>query len=408
MFQNKVLFIGLVWPEPTSSAAGKRILQLVEFFCHQGCEVSFASAAAKSDSSFDFSAEAQFQSVKEVAIQLNHSSFDEFIQNLQPDWVIYDRFVSEEQFGWRVHQHCPNAIQILDTEDLHLLRFAREKAYKSNSDVDYFNEIAQREIASILRCDLSLMISKVEIDLLEDLFQIPTTHLFYLPFLEKIKSDYQIKTFDDRKDFVFIGNFLHEPNWQTVLKLKKEIWPLIRTQLKNAQLHIYGAYPSQKVWDLHKAEQGFLIHGKADDSLEVISKSRVLLAPIPFGAGQKGKFIDAMQTGTPFVSSSIGVEAMFDGEIPGLVSDEPTEFARLAVSLYQDENQWNQLSQSAKPILKSQFDAELYLAEFSKRLEEISSDLKQHRNRNFIGQILKTNTLNALKYMSLWIETKNA
>lgn len=408
MFQNKVLFIGLVWPEPTSSAAGKRILQLVEFFCNQACEVTFATAASKSDSSFDFSIQIPFQSVKEVAIELNHSSFDEFIHKLQPDWVIYDRFVSEEQFGWRVSQHCPNAVQILDTEDLHLLRLAREKAYKSNSDVDYFNEIALREIASILRCDLSLMISKVEIDLLKTQFQIPATHLFYLPFLEKMDSNLKFKTYDERKDFVFIGNFLHEPNWQTVLKLKKEIWPLIRSQLKDAQLHIYGAYPSQKVWDLHKAEQGFLVHGRADDSLEVISKARVLLAPIPFGAGQKGKFIDAMQTGTPFVSSSIGVEAMFEDEIPGLVCDDSVEFAHWAASLYRDETQWNQLSQSAAKVLKNRFDADLYLIDFTNRLEEISSDLKRHRNQNFVGQILKANTLNALKYMSLWIETKNA
>src|SRR5690606_10940522 len=116
MIQKKVLFIGLVWPELTSSAAGKRILQLVEFFLDKGFEVIFSSAASKSKASFDFSL---LRAIKQSQIELNNSSFNEFVRKLNPDFVVYDRFVSEEQFGWRVSQECPNAVQILDTEDLH-------------------------------------------------------------------------------------------------------------------------------------------------------------------------------------------------------------------------------------------------------------------------------------------------
>src|SRR5690606_31184062 len=133
MIQKKVLFIGLVWPEPTSSAAGKRILQLMEFFLDKGFEVIFSSAASKSEASFDFSSLASTplshreNAIKESQIELNNASFNEFIKKLNPDFVVYDRFVSEEQFGWRVSQECPNAVKILDTEDLHFLRAAREK-----------------------------------------------------------------------------------------------------------------------------------------------------------------------------------------------------------------------------------------------------------------------------------------
>src|SRR5690606_36117112 len=158
MIQNKVLFIGLVWPEPTSSAAGKRILQLVEFFLNRGNEVVISSAAAKSEASFELNK----WNVQEVLVQLNHSSFHEFLKKINLNIVVYDRFVSEEQFSWRVTQECPNAVQILDTEDLHFLRAAREKAYKKQEEIDLYNEITTREIASILRSDLSLMISEFE------------------------------------------------------------------------------------------------------------------------------------------------------------------------------------------------------------------------------------------------------
>jgi len=433
MKQNKVLFIGLVWPEPTSSAAGKRILQLVEFFLNRGDEVVFSSAASKTEWSFDFASmdsvaerRARRQAgsrslpnlVKEIPIQLNHSSFNEFVRNLNPDIVVYDRFVSEEQFGWRVSQECPNAVQILDTEDLHFLRSARETAYKKKEEINLYNEIALREIASVLRCDLSLIISEFEMNLLQNEFNIASSLLHYLPFTENAnrwlktaielsRNGTETTDFENRKDFAFIGNFLHEPNWQTVLHLKKNIWPKIREKLPDAKLNIYGAYPSQKVWDLHNEKDGFWVHGKADDALKVISKARVLLAPIVYGAGQKGKFIDAMQAGTPIATTSAGSEAMFDEIIPGIVEDDENQFVKRTTELYQNKETWKKAQTTGLKILSEKFDKDLFEENFNQKIIHLQSELEQHRNRNFIGQILKQNSNNYLKYMSLWIEEKN-
>jgi glycosyltransferase involved in cell wall biosynthesis len=422
MIQNKVLFIGLVWPEPTSSAAGKRILQLVEFFLERGDEVIFSSAASKSEASFDFNFLDKKQSlrgtmqshhhIREFPIELNSSSFNEFIQELKPNIVVYDRFVTEEQFGWRVRQECPDTLQILDTEDLHFLRAAREKAFKKKEEINLYNEITSREIASILRCDLSLMISQVEMDLLVNQFKISPSILQYIPFLENLSNcehseAITIKPFEQRKDFVFIGNFIHEPNWQTVLHLKKEVWPKLRKEIPSAKLHIYGAYPTQKVWDLHNEKEGFLVHGKAENAFEVISQVRILLAPLPFGAGQKGKFIDAMQVGTPIATNSIGAESMFTDKIPGIQSNNPEEFIQKTVELYENEKLWKSAQETGFEILKEKFDKELYLKDLDSKIQNLQSELIAHRRENFIGQILQQNNQNALKYMSLWIEEKN-
>jgi hypothetical protein len=75
---------------------------------------------------------------------------------------------------------------LLDTEDLHCLRSARQKAFKENRSFNttdlFIEEVAKREIASILRCDLSLMISEFEMELLESVFKIDTSLMYYLPF----------------------------------------------------------------------------------------------------------------------------------------------------------------------------------------------------------------------------------
>lgn len=401
---KKMLIIGLVWPEPTSSAAGWRMLQLVDLFNSQGFEITFSSAASKSEHSFPLAN----KGVMEVEIKLNDSSFDEFIKDLNPDVVLFDRFMTEEQYSWRVMQTCPQAIRILDTEDLHFVRQARQEAYKKgldfNSDMLY-SDLAKRELTAIYRSDLSLIISGFEMELLQDEFTINPQILSYLPFQIQHQEQERIG-FEDREHFTFIGNFLHEPNWKTVQRIK-EIWPSIRKQLPKAEVHIYGAYPSDKVWQLNQPKQGFRIMGRADHAIDTLKKYRVLLAPIPFGAGLKGKFIDALFAGIPSISSKVGAEAMFqDQEWPGYIADKTEEIVDKAVSLYQNQRAWESAAKRSQQILTSLIDPN-WGKDLTHALEKIQQNLESHRRKNMIGQILWSNQFLSSKYLSQWIEEKN-
>jgi len=406
-----LLIIGFVWPEPNSSAAGGRMMQLISLFQKQGFAVTFASPAQDSDFMIDLTT---FQ-VNKKAIVLNSESFDTFVKELNPTVVLFDRFMMEEQFGWRVAENCPTALRILDTEDLHCLRLARQKAFKEKRDFNtadlLIEEVAKREIASILRCDLSLMISEFEIELLTITFKIDTSIVYYLPLLLEPQVILNLNialSFDSRKDFIFIGNFLHEPNWNAVQYLKEAIWPLIRKQLPNALCNIYGAYPSQKVLQLHNIKEGFLILGRADDAQEVVKQARVVLAPIRFGAGIKGKLIEAMQCGTPSVTTSIGAESM-QGDFPwnGFVEDSPELFANQAVTLYQNEKVWLKAQQNGFQIIKQRYMRTLFEASFKGQIQFLQDNLQQHRLNNFMGALLQHHTLKSTKYMSKWIEEKN-
>ena len=143
--------------------------------------MEYASIASESEFSFDLSS----LGIIQHAIQINNSDFDELLLQINPNIVLFDRFMVEEQFGWRVSNVLPNAIKILDTEDLHCLRHARHEAVKKNSESLNFNsDVAKREIAAIFRCDLSLMVSDHEMNLLQLIFQVPKSILFYLLQLE--------------------------------------------------------------------------------------------------------------------------------------------------------------------------------------------------------------------------------
>lgn len=408
---EKVLIIGKVWPEPDSSAAGTRMMELIEFFKSYGANVTFATAAAESQYAVDLEA----IGVGTAQIKLNHSSFDTFLSGLDPSLVLFDRFMTEEQFGWRVAEQCPSAIRILDTEDLHCLRSARQLAWKKGiefKESDVLNDVAKREVASILRCDLSLIISSYEMYLLKEVFRVDESLLLHLPFMLNSIGKDDISnwlSYDNRKHFITIGNFLHEPNWNAVLYLKEEIWPLIQAKLPGTELHVYGAYASQKVEQLHNERQGFIVKGRAKNSMEVVGNARVLLAPIRFGAGLKGKLIEAMQCGTPSITTPIGAEAM-SGDLPwpGEIEDDPKLFARAAIRAYEDPEYWEDLRHNGPEIINSVYSKEQLSIELKDRINHLMDNIQTHRQHNFIGTILHYHTLSSTRYMSKWIEAKNS
>lgn len=407
MGNKKLLVIGHVWPEPTSSAAGWRMLQLLDIFDRQGYQIHFATAASRTEYAYPLLQ----KGIEEHAIKLNDRSFDLFVKEMCPDVVMFDRFMVEEQYGWRVAENAPNAVRVLDTEDLHFLRAARQEAFRQKApwrDELLYSTLAKREIASILRSDLSILISKEEEAILKDKFGISDKLLYWLPFLSINETRNGIwLDYDQRMHFVFIGNFLHEPNWQTVQLLKTVYWPLIRQQLPKVELHIYGAYPSLKVLQLHQPKDGFHIKGRADDAVQTLAQYRVLLAPIPFGAGLKGKFVDSWHAGTPSMTTTIGAEGLASDNWPGAIEDDPQLYVEKAVALYREQKVWRDAQSQTKHLLAastaSEKEADLMVA----RVEDIADNLQQHRQHNFIGQILQSQQLNATKYMSLWIEQKN-
>lgn len=400
----KVLVLGWVWPEPKSSAAGKRILQIMDVFHQMNMEIHFASAAQKSEYSTNWEYD-----VIEHSIEINSSSFDTWIKDLHPDIVLFDQINCEEYFAWRIHKQCPKAIRILDCEDLQMLRKGREKALRSKQEFNIGllkNEtLSFREIACIQRSHLSIIISEFEKDLLEKQFSIPPSKLAYFPLLaDSIKETLK---HNDRDGFVSIGNFLHAPNLDSVKYLKNTIWPLIRKKMPGASIDLYGAYPNDKVLQMNDPDNGFHIKGRAKDAFKVILKAKVLLAPLRFGSGQKGKLLDAMICQTPSVTTSIGAESM-NGELDwnGFIEDDPESFASKAVELYQNEVTWMEAQLNGDTLLESRFNR----VENQNRLKTLLEEFLKIpiQEESFENKMLNYHSFRNSEFMSKWIEVKNS
>lgn len=396
------LLLARHWPEPNSTAAGRRTLDLLAALESAGYDVEIASPAEPTP----FQAEAGYP---HHSIAVNDSGFDTWIAERDPALVVYDRFVMEEQFGWRVHRQCPHAMTLLDTSDFHALREARQQALTSGATPNLFNATAERELAAMARCDLTLMISRVEIDLLQQQFHVPTEQLLYLPFLvDRLPVLNALPDFDERQHLMMIGGFKHAPNRDAVAWFRTQVWPRVRKRLPTVECHVYGAYADHAMQQQHQPKAGFHLKGRAEDALTTLRQYRLNLAPLRFGAGQKGKILDGWLAGTPTVTTPIGAEAMAAPDAWGYpVSDDPQLMADTIARLYTTKVDWLATQRSGLKALKSGFWHQDYVPGFVRRLQTVALNLEAHRNRQIWGRILRRTEHRAEEFMSRWIEAKN-
>jgi glycosyltransferase involved in cell wall biosynthesis len=396
---KKVLIISSVWCEPNSSAAGLHLYQIIRFFHQNNWQITFCITAGKTGNEADLS----IFNVQEKQIPLNSSTEDDWLKSLNPDLVIFDRFMAEEQFGWKIRDFFPNALTILNTEDLHSLRKTREMLKGNNFTPELWKnqEITKREMASIYRTDASLFVSDFEMDFLNNNTQVNPEKLIYLPLI--YQKNEKIKPFEQRKHFYTIGNFAHAPNLDSIKFVKQEIWQRIRRALPEAEFHVYGSYCTDKIKELNDPKNGFLVKGFCDD-LETLANYKICLAPLRFGAGIKGKFLEAMQLGTPSATTNIGVEGIVSKSSfwSGVCADTTDEIITKTIELYQSENLWNEAQKKGFEIIENKF-SDIHHKHFFKNLD----NLQKLKNADFVGEILKSEHFNSKKYFSKWIEAKN-
>ena len=229
--------------------------------------------------------------------------------------------------------------------------------------------------------------------------------IFYLPFLYRDIVENTL-SFEEREGFSFIGNFLHAPNVDAVRSLKNQLWDPIRTHLPKAKLHIYGGYATQEILQMNNPKKGFYVHGRAEDARKVISKSKILLCPLRYGAGLKGKIFDAMFTDTPIAGSSIAWEGISSKEnCPGIYFEGVQHLPAL-IHLYRDQSSW-EAAQKNIPSTLAQFDAKTHI----KRLEEHISDLiiyiEESRSKDYLQMVFWHQNQRSTEFMSRWIHEKN-
>jgi glycosyltransferase involved in cell wall biosynthesis len=409
-----------------------RTRSLLEDFRSRGDRILFASPSDQNA----FADELRAKGIETVKIGPNDPEFDRIVAEFAPDVALFDRFMLEEQFGWRVAEAAPSALRILDTIDLHFLRRVRadwlraagghegtpisdaEFTRISNSVQGIDTEDCLRELAAIYRSDLTLILSRFEVRLLRDRFGIADSAIHRMGFSYPSPDFKAWPAFGARKHFTTIGNFRHLPNRDATFWLARTLWPKIRAALTEqgetgTELHLYGAYPPREIMALDSPKTGLRVFGPAENSIATLRNYRAVLAPIRFGAGIKGKIADAWAAGTPVVTTPLGAEGMETregGPFAGIVAESEREFVDCSAALYGDESRAAELRDAGTLALEMLYPVEANRRAFLARIDallESPARLAEHRRNNLVGRILGNEAHGRTKYFSKWIEEKN-
>jgi glycosyltransferase involved in cell wall biosynthesis len=187
------------------------------------------------------------------------------------------------------------------------------------------------------------------------------------------------RSFSERHDLLFIGNFGHPPNTDAALYFCGQVLPKIHPHLPDVRLYIVGANPLPVVRAL--ASDHVIVTGYVPTVVPFLDICRISVAPLRYGAGMKGKIGEALAHGIPVVTTPIGAEGLHivNGR-HALVVNDANEFAEAVIHLYCNERLWKQMSQEGRSLITRQCSPEVVKGTVSALVKSLSAeDRKQLR-----------------------------
>ncbi|MGB2875751.1 MAG: glycosyltransferase family 4 protein, partial [Gaiellaceae bacterium] len=227
----------------------------------------------------------------------------------------------------------------------------------------------EAEIRAVQEAHLVFCVSEEEARFVSEIA--PGKPAFVLPGI--VEAIEEPPGFDQRADLLFFGGFLAgsaSPNRDSLAYLVGEVMPLFWEEHPDVGLTVIGADMDDSV----RAFEGprVRIVGYVDDPAGWLSRARLHVNPMRFGAGLKQKFLDSLAAGLPFITTTVGAEGFPLGDLrPSLVADDPAGLARLMGRLFTDRAEWERAQAHLLDLAASRFDR----ASFQRTLIQAMAEL---------------------------------
>lgn len=295
---------------------------------------------------------------KGIEVAYGSKSFEDFIIQRAGlyDAVILSRPIVAPRYLPLIKFYSSQTKIIFDTVDLHYIRLARQAEVEENPEVA---SLAKKwkviELGLIEQADTSLVVSGFEKEELKK--ESPKEDVEILTLIHTTKPDNRLK-FEKRKNIMFIGSYSHLPNKDGLQWFIRDVWPLVLKKLPKVQLTIIGSNIPEDIFN--EKVKNVVVAGFVEDPTSFFTDSRVFIAPLRFGAGVKGKIVQAMEYGLPVVTTKVGAEGMYlvDSK-SAMVALDAADFSEKIYQLYSDKLLWDTVSSNSEKVLNDHFSREV-------------------------------------------------
>jgi glycosyltransferase involved in cell wall biosynthesis len=285
------------------------------------------------------------------------------------DIIFVSRIREIKSFYDDIRLYCPKAKLVFNTVDLNFIRNKRENELTCINE-QTIDPVEIDEISYIQRCDLALVVSDYEYTYLKK----KNIDVVHFPICYQLSN---LTRETDTSGLYFIGS-RHTPNIDAINYFLKYIYGSI-LEIQNVPMYIFGECCMGIEPVLVEKYKGNItvINSIEDDVLAVFLKRvRVNLAPMRYGAGVKGKLLQASNNGVPSISTSIGIEGTEFKHMKDVlvlnIDDE--DYAQKFVSYYNDTALLTNIAENARETFRSNYSLEsgnTHMIKLNERLEKI-------------------------------------
>lgn len=352
--ERRLLMIDAITPRPDRDAGSALVRQHIEAFQSLGFKVTFIPH----DMAFDG---AYTQALQRGGVECIYApycaSIDAYLKSYGRHFaavVLYRPYIAHKYLK-AVRKYAPATQAVFATMDLHYLREQRQAELENSPLIAKQAERTRAvELRLIRESDATIVVSPVEREMLAAELPEANVHLVQLAVAEAPEGE----SFEARRDVLFIGGYMHAPNVDAVLYFTREILPVLRERIPNLRFIALGSNPPAAIRAL--ASEYIEVPGFQQDIARYFNTCRLMIAPLRYGAGIKGKIATSLSYGLPVVASSIAVEGMFlrDQE-EVLVADAPADFIAAVIKLYHDKALWGRLAAAGRRALRERYSSEV-------------------------------------------------
>jgi glycosyltransferase involved in cell wall biosynthesis len=252
--------------------------------------------------------------------------------------------------------------------DLHFLREKRKYLQDNNPNtLEVSNFYLAKERSLFNLSDVIVTPNRYEAEIIKDMdsaYNVKVHTLYYFH-----KKTEKITDFSNRQSLLFVGGFHHLPNSDGILWFCKEVWHIVTNRIPSIRLVIVGSFVPKEVLELSCVNIEIKQNLSEAELNEEYEKARIVPIPLRYGAGVKGKTLEAMSKGLPIVSTSIGLEGIDDVLNFIIPKDDPISFAEEIISLYHDLERLELLSERAAACINKNYNVDVAI----KSMKEILS-----------------------------------
>ncbi|WP_244826082.1 methyltransferase domain-containing protein [Caballeronia sp. TF1N1] len=368
----KIVLIDAFVPKPDRDSGSADVFWYMRIFQEFGFEVSFIAAFEENP------VESYSDALRRWGVRVQYARGLESLNRLvmteaaQAEAVLVQRVIVARHVIEPLKTGAPHAKVIFGTVDLHYLREERAAIHERSAEaLDFALSLRREEISAISRSDATIVVSRLEYDIVKRTLPSANVHRIPIPRLPTRST----KTFAQRSGVVFVGGFAHRPNVDAVTFLVKEIWPKVIARMPGMKLDIVGSNVTPEVQALDDAASHVKIVGFVENLDGVLDRARLSVAPLRFGAGIKGKVVSSLLHGLPCVLSKVASEGMglVDGEHV-LEGESADEIADAIIRLHEDEALWNRLADAGFAVAMSEYSVESVAAKIGELLDSLDFD----------------------------------